>query len=424
MTVTITVTACHNSLVAPPWDGIVSRVPHIHVILGDGAYVDRGYPNTNGSDVTATSIHPDVPAGQAAYWLTLYDQQFNETGPQQLFALRAAGLTKVVNIWDDHGKAWNNADWTPINSPMWDKDGGVYATPAQIAAYFKVCDAGGELVRAKYFDNPPPSAPNGDAPSALAGYLAPSDIKVEYFYWDIDRTGQVTTSTADAIARLIFPDLVRYKDPYAGTDGPAKTTLGTTQKAWLKAVSLAAKAAGIPNIFWVFSKNWWTQDNADGMKSYTYERAELWQFIEDNDLPVIHITGDRHTPHSQLLRTADGAPYNGHVVCMCPFGSDATAMVQVESTLHWDNRNDAVVYGVIELDADARAITLQIVDAWPGDVSGTPAVRYLARHRFGERLPYEVCMVADNPVTPNPTPVLSDETNLISQRAVTPIASL
>lgn len=113
-----------------------------------------------------------------------------------------------------------------------------------------------------------------------------------YFSWVMGRN------------RLIMTGMRSKRDPITNIDSPSKTTLGATQKAWLKAELLAAKAAN-QNIIWFTCICYIADvDNPFGLSfksggaswgSYAYERKEIANFIYDNQIKNVSIvSGDTH----------------------------------------------------------------------------------------------------------------------------------
>ena len=97
-------------------------------------------------------------------------------------------------------------------------------------------------------------------------------------------------------ARFILTDLRSHRDPASTPDGPDKSMMGAEQKAWFKAQLLEAKGR-YPVIFWVSGVPWITEavEGEDHWGGYTHERAELAEFIAENDIDgLIMLSGDAH----------------------------------------------------------------------------------------------------------------------------------
>lgn len=103
--------------------------------------------------------------------------------------------------------------------------------------------------------------------------------------------------------RVVVTDLRYFRDNDTVTDGPAKTMMGATQKAWLKDQWLSAKNAG-QLIIWVTSSMWCidgsygsqgTNADGDGWWRFVDERTELDNFRAANGITdMIILTGDGH----------------------------------------------------------------------------------------------------------------------------------
>lgn len=113
-----------------------------------------------------------------------------------------------------------------------------------------------------------------------------------YFSWTMGRT------------KCIITGMRTHRNPIQDVDNSSKTTLGTVQKAWLKAELLAAKNAG-ENIIWFSCICYLADvDNPLGQSflsggmtwgNYTTERKEIANYIYDNQIKNITIvSGDSH----------------------------------------------------------------------------------------------------------------------------------
>jgi len=107
------------------------------------------------------------------------------------------------------------------------------------------------------------------------------------------------TETSDALYRcftwggvdFFVLDTRRYRSPQAMEDGPAKTMLGTEQKAWFKT---ALRASATPFKFVITSVPF-HGGGSDTWGNYATERDELEWFIQQEDISgVIFLTGDYH----------------------------------------------------------------------------------------------------------------------------------
>lgn len=122
--------------------------------------------------------------------------------------------------------------------------------------------------------------------------------------------------------RFIATDLRHQRSPNSATDDASKTMLGATQKAWFKAQLDAARVDGDVLIVWLNSQVWKVDPpftgidtpNGDHWGSFATERAELANYIADNNIPQVMILGGdahfvafddgRHTDYSD----SGGAP--------------------------------------------------------------------------------------------------------------------
>jgi hypothetical protein len=104
-----------------------------------------------------------------------------------------------------------------------------------------------------------------------------------------------------------------------GTDGPGKTALGATQRAWLLAeldqtepLKIIATDPG-----WIGAAS--TSDGEDKWWSYAYERQLIADHIQANDINAIVLHSDSHS----LGRATPAAnPYGSFAVyCAAPFGN-------------------------------------------------------------------------------------------------------
>ncbi|MFV1981588.1 MAG: alkaline phosphatase D family protein, partial [Rhodothermia bacterium] len=109
--------------------------------------------------------------------------------------------------------------------------------------------------------------------------------------------------------RVIVTDARFHRSPKEDADGPTKTMLGPTQKAWLKAELLAARDR-YPLILWINPVPWIESVTAgsDRWGGFATERAELAQFIAENDLydRLVMLSSDAH------MIAADDGSYSGY----------------------------------------------------------------------------------------------------------------
>jgi alkaline phosphatase D len=111
--------------------------------------------------------------------------------------------------------------------------------------------------------------------------------------------GNVPIYQSFSVGRSFFivTDLRSERSSEFLTDGPSKSMMGSTQKAWFKEQLLGA-AAEYPVIFWACTVPWLVQkkEYADSWGGYTDERTEIANFIRDHELAgrLIILGGDAH----------------------------------------------------------------------------------------------------------------------------------
>src|SRR5690606_17415587 len=96
--------------------------------------------------------------------------------------------------------------------------------------------------------------------------------------------------------RFILCDLRSEKTPRSEPDDPAKTMMGSAQKAWFKSQLLAARDQ-YPLMIWISTVPWIGQadDGEDFWAGYTTERQELAEFIEHYNINnLLMLCGDAH----------------------------------------------------------------------------------------------------------------------------------
>ncbi len=152
----------------------------------------------------------------------------------------------LAYIWDDHDFGPNNSDST---------------APGRTAS---------RLTYQEYVPHYPLAAGSGNIPI--------------YYAFTVGRV------------RFIVCDSRSARSPFSAIDNSSKTMLGVEQKAWFKQELLNA-ASSYALIVWVNSLPWigTTAPADDGWYLYTNERAELAQFIQDNNVNnLCMISGDAH----------------------------------------------------------------------------------------------------------------------------------
>ena len=152
--------------------------------------------------------------------------------------------TAIAYMWDDHDYGPNNSDST---------------APGQLAA---------RLTYQEYVPHYPLAAGSGDVPI--------------YYAFTVGRV------------RFVVCDSRSARSPFSATDNATKTMLGSAQKTWFKQELLNA-AATHALIIWVNTLPWIGITGDDGWYGYTTERAELANFIQNNNIKnLCMISGDAH----------------------------------------------------------------------------------------------------------------------------------
>jgi len=433
MSFNITFTACGNERASPSTEGLLKWNPSLHLACGDFMYIDRDAVRLNGITLNEASGNPGIAAGQFPQWKNRYDQQILGKSWKPVFDRRSAKQLRIILQGDDHDWLWNNWDNSLGRAP----NDLTPNTVAQMWSYRVLADNAMEPVFAAYFDNP--ARPfGGFVPDTFtaAGVGSSAQARIYYFSEMLDANGTVTTDPAKASVMLVYTDCVHDKDTQTDADSGAdfvnavggvwvsgpkyakKKMWGNVQFDWFKAQVDYCKKYGIHMIL-PSSKDWWNLDNSDGWRSYPSQRSLVWSHIETSGIGVTHITGDRHTPHSSYVSTAQGSLYNGYVHCACPFGSNASAMTPYPENDWWDTRPSAIVYGVVEVDTTARIVRVRIVDAHTDESLLTTETR------FGERLPYKITKADTTKTAQIPkTPVTSDEVAAYFQGLVAPMIGI
>ena len=109
-------------------------------------------------------------------------------------------------------------------------------------------------------------------------------------------TGPIYQAFTIGRVRFIVTDGRSEKSPASDPDNAEKSMFGAEQKDWLKQQLLDAKGK-YPLIVWVQSVPWIAdkEAGADNWGGYTTERAELANFIADNQIEgLLMISGDAH----------------------------------------------------------------------------------------------------------------------------------
>lgn len=109
-------------------------------------------------------------------------------------------------------------------------------------------------------------------------------------------TGNIPIYYAFSVGRVRFIvcDSRSARSPFSATDNSSKTMLGVQQKVWFKQELLDASTSHAL-IVWVNTLPWIGITGDDGWYGYSNERAELSQFLQNNNITnLCMISGDAH----------------------------------------------------------------------------------------------------------------------------------
>jgi hypothetical protein len=153
--------------------------------------------------------------------------------------------------------------------------------------------------------------------------------------------------------------------------------VGPNQLARFKSLCLSAVAAGAKAIWGICDKDFFNVNNTDGwgvpasggFYPYITQRDQILLWLEQNNIPIVWGTGDRHCAHTAMTSIANGDAYNHISVCATPFGShdNTTATVQIGNTPYpqmvWQHRGrDQLVYGKFTWDVVRQLTIIQVLD--------------------------------------------------------------
>ena len=241
---------------------------------------------------------------------------------------------------------------------------------------------------------------NRRAPS----HFAARSIYEEYVpHYDMPAgAGDVPIYQTFAVGRVkfILTDLRSERDEVKKPDGPGKSMLGATQKAWFKKELLAAKEK-YPLIFWVSSVPWIgnagvnyypindkvtgfihhtnaaqfkrdpasAEDNRnvknddDFWGAFTHERREIADFIRDNKISGVCILhGDAHMLAADDGTHSDYATGGGTrlpVMCAAPLDQRASIKGGPYSQGVYKTRPGEGCFGYVQVRDDSARITVQ-----------------------------------------------------------------
>jgi phosphodiesterase/alkaline phosphatase D-like protein len=140
-----------------------------------------------------------------------------------------------------------------------------------------------------------PNNANSTSPSRNASRLAYREIVPHYPLPAGDRDEPIYHAFSLGRVRFIVLDTRSEKSPPSVPVGPARTTLGDKQKAWLKAELLAARdthalIALVSSVAWIADDG-----NPDRWSGFVDERRELSDFLVENSIRnLCLLSGDAH----------------------------------------------------------------------------------------------------------------------------------
>lgn len=311
--------------------------------------------------VPTTPNRIDLPADE---WPLRMRRLF---GQQQFRALMATRRRGVRVYWegDDHQLIGNNWDHTVARLNDQHPPTPPATTPQEVLTAWRSAVNGTARIEAG-FDNPRRRRNPRDMPSAMAGVpgATPGDFPIRYFSVDF--------GPPEARTRFVKLDCVSYKSPLDAADDGTKTMLGRTQKAWRRAVTADAVRRGHAQVIMVSSKDLFGLQNDDGWPAYAAERDAELAHDTARGWPVA--CGDRHFPHADQARIADGAAYDALAVCACPMAVGLTTAQKdyPENVWRADRRPDGTLWGeplcfeMITVAPQARRVRHAVVEAHTG----------------------------------------------------------
>jgi hypothetical protein len=176
---------------------------------------------------------------------------------------------------------------------------------------------------------------------------------------------------------------------------PNKTMLGAQQLAAVKAAALDAKNKGFNHVIVVSSKDYGQVDNGDAWVNYQTELKAMLTYFQVNNIPTIHVTGDRHHPHGGAFEVSNGYPYDAWFMQACPCGQQVGPLTQYTSNKFTASRNEYSA-NIVTITAapDISSTVMSMISLW--DMSVTASWTF----PWGSRIPSNQVYM-----TPRPAPL-------------------
>lgn len=163
--------------------------------------------------------------------------------------------------------------------------------------------------------------------------------------------------------RFIQTDETTLSSSRLDTDGPSKTKLGASQKAWFKSQISAAVSAG-QAVVWFGDGPWieatQTSGNGNSWARYNTERTEIGQYIASSGVKLIRLHGDSHTLFAD---NGTNNPWGGFPTCSAaPMNETAQPFGGTVSGGKWPTAttNSSRQYGIGAVTDDGTTLTLDL----------------------------------------------------------------
>jgi hypothetical protein len=196
----------------------------------------------------------DVSAFRSAYFENMNYGSVINSGAKQSGFFRSLASTYV---WDDHDFGANNSDRTSASNP----------------------------------------AANQAYREWVPHYPLPGGSTGIYQSWQVGRV------------LYIASDVRSFRDPNSDPLTPAKTLLGTGQKAWMESLLYSARDSGAEALVWQTPSRW--VGGSDTWSEFAYERAEMVEMFGDTgwldrmilmtaDMHAVSMCSGPHNPHGRF----------------------------------------------------------------------------------------------------------------------------